>query len=329
VTDVPAISSGDRIVLALVRGWCFVRYPRLCSRTGRRSGERPDAATPSSYADKFLWRKIFDHDPRFTQLSEKLTAKKHALSICPELKTAKVLWTGDDPALIPAELLAGSVVVKANHGCGWNVMIRGGKVDLAEMRRKTADWVRRRYGQSFGEWAYRDAKRCLFVEEMLIEDGDPVHYEYKFHMSSGRTAYAYAARRNERGEEVEKCHFDADGRISPPPATAPANWVDIKPPASFDRMRAIAEKLTTPFDHMRCDFYELNGEIYFSEFCVYPLSGQGIHNTRLRDHCNETWDIRESWFLTTPQTGWRKRYAAALRRWLDRRQRRGAATPLR
>ena len=307
----------DRIVLTLVRCWCFVRHPRLCGRTYKRSRERPDPATPASYADKFLWRKIFDHDPRFTTVSEKLAAKKLALAVCPELKTAEVLWTGDNPESIPSEMLAGSVVVKANHGCGWNVMVLDGKVDVPALRARASNWMRRRYGRSFGEWAYKNANRCLFIEEMLLLDGQPVRCEYKFHVSSGRTAYAYASRRSDRGEE-QKCHFEADGRICRAPPGAGANWVDIDPPASFNRMRLIAEKLAQPFDHMRCDFYEVNGEIYFSEFCVYPLSGQGIHNTRLRDLCNEGWDLRESWFLTAPQTGWRKHYAGALRRRLDR-----------
>jgi hypothetical protein len=63
--------------------------------------------------------------------------------------------------------------------------------------------------------------------------------------------------------------------------------------------------------------YELNGEIFFSEFTVYPLSGRGGSNRHLRDLRNAGWDIRRSWFLSTPQTGWKGIYAAALRRWLD------------
>jgi len=306
----------DRAILALARVWCLVRHPAICVRTFRHSGKVPDPARPASYADKFLWRKIFDHNPLFAMACDKLASKTYALSVCPELKTAKVLWSGRDAALIPASLLTGNVVVKANHGCRWNVMVRNGEFNETMLRRRMAHWMRRRYGRKTGEWGYKGATRRIFVEEMLIEEDQPIRLEYKFHVSSGTTAYVYAARGDGHGNE-QKCHFDRGGRYAPPPAGSGAQWVQLDLPASFPRMLEIAERLTAPFDHMRCDFYQLNDEIFFSEFAVYPLSGQGIINTRLRDLCSDTWDLRQSWFLTAPQTGWRKVYANALRRWLD------------
>jgi hypothetical protein len=60
------------------------------------------------------------------------------------------------------------------------------------------------------------------------------------------------------------------------------------------------------------------GQIAAEKNNIYPLSGKGIINTRLRDLCGETWDLRQSWFLATPQRGWRGIYASALRRWLGR-----------
>lgn len=313
---VSALRMTDRTVLALARTWCFVRHPVINVRTYNHSGVLPNPAKPASYVDKFLWRKIFDHNPLFATACDKLASKTYALSVCPQLNTAKVLWSGHNAALIPAEVLAGDVMVKANHGCRWNMMIRNGELDEAKLRRRASRWMRRRYGKKFGEWAYKGASRCIFVEEVLLEEGQPIRLEYKFHVSSGTTAYVYATRRDEHGNEL-KCHFDRDGHYAAPPAGSGDQWVKIDLPASFLRMREIAETLTAPFDHMRCDFYQLNGEIFFSEFSVYPLSGKGIINTRLRDLCGETWDLRRSWFLTVPQTGWRKVYAAALRRWLD------------
>jgi hypothetical protein len=285
-------------------------------RTFNHSSMVPDPARPASYVDKFLWRKIFDHNPFFATACDKLASKAYALSACPELVSAKVLWSGLDAREIPAELLAGNVVVKANHGCRWKMMIRNGAVDKARLLRRTSRWMRSRYGRKFGEWGYKGAVRRILVEEMLLEDGQPIRLEYKFHVSNGTTAYVYAARRDEDSNE-QKCHFDRDGTYAPPPAGSGKQWVRIDLPTSFLHMRKIAETLTAPFDHMRCDFYEKDGEIFFSEFSVYPLSGKGIINTRLRDLCGETWDLRRSWFLSTPQRGWRRLYAAALHRWLD------------
>jgi hypothetical protein len=303
---VAAPRAADRLLLAAVRCWCFVRYPRVIQRTWRRGRVLPDPATPRSDVDKFLWRKLFDRNPLFVIACDKLAAKRYALSTCPELKTAAVLWTGDDPARIPADVLAGDVVVKANNGSGRNILIRGGQLDRTALNARAARWMRRLHGYSFGEWAYREATRCLLVEEMLLEHGKPVATEYKFHVAGGRTAYVFVMAKSDGGDI--HFHIDRDGHTSPPEVVLPAN---------FARMLHIAETLGAPFDYVRCDLYELDGVIYFSELTVYPLSGQGGTNSRLRDLRNAAWDLRKSWFLTTPQRGWRKRYAAALRRWLD------------
>ncbi len=306
----------DRLVITLTRAWCFASHPFVCFRTYKDSGVLPDPATPTTYVDKFLWRKLFDHNPSFTLACDKLASKAYALSLCPNLKTAKVLWSGTDATLIPSDVLAGNVAVKANHGCRWNIMIRDGEVDKARLYRRTSRWMRQRFGRRFGEWAYKDTRRCILVEEMLMDQGGPIGAEYKFHVSGGTTEYVYAASRDSLGEE-RKGHYKRDGRyISPSPGSGAA-WVEQPLPAAFSRMCEIAEKLTAPFDRMRCDLYELNGEIFFSEFAVYPLSGKGITNVELRDLSRHTWDLRQSWFLNAPQSGWRRLYAAALGRWLE------------
>jgi hypothetical protein len=53
---------------------------------------------------------------------------------------------------------------------------------------------------------------------------------------------------------------------------------------------------------------------------VYNLSGnfKGIESHE-NEALNKAWDIRKSRFLTVPQTGWRKVYAAALLRRLNAR----------
>ena len=308
----------DRAVLALVRYWCFLRHPRLCKRVLLYDGVLPDAARPASYVDKFLWRRIFDHNPVFTTACDKLAAREYALSTCPGLKAAKVLWCGDDLTLMPEELLAGNVVVKANHGSGWNIFVHNGEVDRATLRQTASNWLQSDYSTRMGEWGYRNASHRILIEEMLLEDGQPVRDIYKFWVVNGRTQFVYASRRSEMGRNLH-CHLESDGRICPPTADADATWIDIDPPATFHRMREMADELAAEFDLMRCDFYEVGGEIFFSELTVYPMGGAKMTYKRLADQCNAAWDLRRSWFLTEPQTGWRSWYAAALRRWLDER----------
>lgn len=312
----------ERITFALVRCWCYLAHPWVMAVDIVRARSVPDPATPVTVRDKFLWRKLFDRNPLFETACDKTAAKRYVQPACPELKFARVLWTGRDPAHIPDTVLAGDVVVKANHASGWYQKVRAGKPDAATVRRRARRWVRRRYGGLKGEWGYANAARCLLVEEMLRqEDGQPVRAEYKFHVAGGRTAYVFVAR--DRGPAgVETFALDRDGRASAVSAARDHPRSGFELPVSFERMRRIAEALAAPFDFVRCDLYDLDGDIYFSELTVYPASGHGsIGNAPLMDLRNALWDLRTSWFLTVPQQGWRKLYTAALRRTLDARGR--------
>ena len=307
----------DRTILTLVRYWVRLRYRHVCRWTVRYVGKKCDPATPVSDLDKFLWRKIFDHNPLFTTACEKLAAKDYALSVCPELKTAKVLWVGSDPDQIPTQVLSGNVVIKANCSSGANIMVHDGKVDRAALREMNRVWLEHPYGQEKGEWGYKNGRRCLFVEEMLLEDGQPIRQEFKFHVLGGRVAYVFVTRRDASGKHF--CHLARDGRLVPFQQNGASTAGEINIPATFDRLVAIAERLAASFDYMRCDFYERDGEIFFSELTTYPQSGFSTDIPYLDDLRNSRWDLRKSWFLTNPQRGWRRAYSAALRRWLDGR----------
>jgi hypothetical protein len=306
----------DRLVLALVRWWCIVRHIQWWRHTIKMTGLRPDPATPVSDIDKFLWRKIFDHNPLFTMACDKIASKEYARSVCPGLKIAEILWIGSDPDKIPDDVLAGNIVIKSNHGAGRYIMVHNGDVDRALLRRSARMWLSRGFGVGRGEWGYKNVDRRIFVERMLVEDGVPIRTEYKFAVSCGQTAYVFVARKVAEGD-IQQFHTDRNGRVQAKSIADDERLKHFTAPACFVCMRQFAEKVSAPFDFIRCDLYELDGEVYFSEFAVYPQSGRTSASDELKNLRNALWDLRRSWFLTTPQSGWRRTYATALGRWLN------------
>jgi hypothetical protein len=301
----------------VVRWWCFLRWNSVWRHAILMARTWPDPVTPATDVDKFMWRKIFDHNPLFVMACDKLASKAYAQSRRPDLKVAEVLWTGLDTDLIPEEALTGDVVVKSNHGSGRYVMVRDGQVDRTELRQKARRWLTDGYGVGRGEWAYRNVVRQIFVERMLTEkDGSPIETEYKFHVSCGWTAYVLV-QCGKDARTARSYYLDREGRVSLPARDEGKAAADFGPPACFGRMCEIAETLAEPFDYLRCDLYERDGTIYLSEFTVYPLSGKGGNSPHLREARNRAWDLRNAWFLATPQRGWRKVYAESLARWLD------------
>ena len=57
-------------------------------------------------------------------------------------------------------------------------------------------------------------------------------------------------------------------------------------PIGFETMRQLATKLSTDIPHIRVDFYEVKGKVYFGELTFYSASGFGQFEP---DEWDEIW----------------------------------------
>ncbi len=302
----------DRLLLTTIQFASMVLAPRPHLILLLKSRGWPSSAAPKTETDKFLWRKLFDHNPLFTMACDKLAAKDYALKLVPELKTARVIWSGTNLDELPAEALEGDVVFKANHGSGWNVLVRKENADIEELKATGRRWVSRTFGWRHSQWGYINARRMVLVEEMLLDENGPVATEYKVHVSAGLTSYVYIKKDAPTGRDWAA--FDRSGELI---VESSGSDIAANLPAQFGKLVEMGEVLGASFDYIRVDFYLIRDEIYFSELTAYPMAGFTAFYPRLIYLRNAGWDIRNSWFLASPQTGWRRHYAAALRRWVD------------
>ena len=310
------LSATDSVLRAVADMFIYIACPRQVLTFRQYLGYWPRPALPQRYHEKYLWRKLFDHDPRHVELSDKLAAKAHVARHWPEVRVPALFWEGDDPAQIPDAVLAGDCAIKANHGSGMNLFVRDGAVDRAELTAKARRWMRRTFGRRHGEWAYGRIAPRLFAEQLLIENGALVSPNYRFYVAGGRCFYVYALYPPDPGEELEAA-FDRDGRPRAVLMDTGKMGTALERPADWQRMVETAERMGAEFDLVRVDLYAFAGAIWFSEFTFYSVAGYAwIDDAELIAALNRRWDIRRSWFLSTPQTGIAGLYARLLRSWL-------------
>jgi hypothetical protein len=304
----------NHVVFAIVDLFIYVRHPLLVLRFCKHVGYWPRPAHPTRYSDKYLWRKLFDHDPRFTECSDKLRAKERVATKFPDIRVPQTFWEGDNPEQIPTSLLLRNCVVKANHGSGWNVLIINGEVDRQDLNRRARSWLKTvYYGRRDEEWGYKNIEPRLFVEQMIISGLSPVKNEYKCYVAGGRVIYAYV-KIDRFGEFPIDSVIDRDGKSNKTIIDRYTVTTYINRPENWDRIVRAAEIIGAEFDFVRCDLYEIAGEIWFSEYTFYSLRGYAsIEWPEINFALNAAWDIRRSWFLSTPQKGWRALYAGKLR----------------
>jgi hypothetical protein len=304
--------SGARAFLLLLNAMLLVRYRRLTQRFFEGMRHLPNLAAPVTFTEKIHWRKIFDDDPRFIGLLDKLKAKELVKERLPWLPVPEVLWQGDDPRDIPFRELKVPYIVKCNHGCAMNVAVQDPATAdrnaiIAEMSRHLAET----YGARKLERSYAHIKRQVFVEALVGKDQGYAPVDYKFCVVGGRVAYVIVVAF--RSTIKNTGHLDRDWRRLEVVQGGIDSTLDIPRPKSLSRMIEAAEALGSEFDMMRVDFYEEDGQPVFGEFTVYPRSGllqfdPATFDRELGSH----WNIAASGYLTCPPSRFARFYRAAL-----------------
>lgn len=281
----------------------------------RKTGYLPNPAAPVRYHERMLWRKIVDHDPLFVTLSDKLAAKDHIGSVCPEVRSPKTLWSGTDPDDIPLELLTKDVVVKTNHGCEMNIPVSGGQPDRAAIVRETKRWLKQRYGVSQHEWAYWSIAPKVFVEELLPLAGGEIATEIKVQVCSGVVCHVRA----EDKVALRSRLFDPEGN------PLPGRDVDYPredqaleiTPHLVDYIRqavALAPRIAGDLDYARIDFLVTREELYAGEITLYTGGGYSVwSNPAIMADIERNWRLDQAGFLRRQHRGVVRLYADALR----------------
>ena len=314
----------DAAIFAAVEAWvratAFDEYRRLRKLRRIETG-RTDLriACPRFANEKFLWRKLFDHDPRFTILSDKQASKEWVARQGVPLRLPQTLWIGTDAAEIPDDLWQRPVYLKATHGSAMNIPVLSPPEDRdALIARANAflsvDWSQRRR-----QWGYKGVTPRLIVEEAITARES--FHELKFYVCAGVVEQVYV-QRTAPDPAASNWFREADGHLRKSEGRTSRGGRGIDgdmPEGGWDGL-PIARALGAGFDLMRVDMFLADGQLYQGEMTVYNMAGR-VQNFGFDWDAppNRLWDLRRSWFLTTPQPGWRGIYARALRRAIDAR----------
>ncbi len=310
------------IVFRAVHAWVRLRYRKQFQWYVERTEEtapRPNPVVPQTVNDKFFWRKLFDHDPRFTVVSDNLAVRQWVSDQNLGLATPPVLWSGRHAKDIPNDVLDGDVVVKANHAYKTNIFVHGGKYRRRKLVAKADRFLKRDHGVLNLQWGYLNIKRRLFVEEQVGKSEDLI--ECKFFSFGGKLIRLSVIRDRFGSKSKDIWETDGTGAFHLTDNTDVDNMPNagLPLPPLVDAMQDIAGKIGAQFDHVRVDLMTDGRNIWFSELTLYNHGGLlGADGTDPDYPGNAAWDIRRSWFLTEPQTGWRKLYASALLAYLNK-----------
>lgn len=253
---------------------------------------------PQTYNEKIQWLKLYDRKPLYTELVDKIEVKKYVADKIGDEYVIPLLGVWNSPEEIDFTLLPNQFVLKCNHNSGLGMYIckDKSKLDIDRVKRGLNIGLKEDKYLLGREWPYKNVKRRILAEKYMEDNTTHDLKDYKFFAFDGVVkALFIATERQSVNEETKFDFFDAEfqhlGLINGHPNA------EITPscPKAFEEMKRLAEKLSKGFPHVRVDFYEVNGKVYFGEFTFSHWSG-------LMPFEPESWDYTFGSWITLPKS---------------------------
>lgn len=291
---------------------------RLLRRRMRSFGvRRVRVAAPRLADEKSLWRKLFDHDPRFIILSDKIACKEWIAAQGIDAKMPDTLWVGTDANEIPEDVWAQPFYLKASHGWQMNIPVLSPPKDRTALIEEANGFVAKVHGQERRQWAYAHVPQRLLAETALFPGQDLIEIKYQVF---GGLVEQFVLSRHGSPTTSGRWQRQADGSFKlddQPTTVSPIIDTLPLPPATDEGLR-LASAIGSSFDQLRVDTMTDGETVYLGELTVYNQGGRAhLQGHYAESPWNRSWDLRKSWFMRTPQKGWRGVYQSALRRRLD------------
>lgn len=237
--------------------------------------KRLNLKSPTTYNEKINWLKLYDRNPYYTTLVDKLKVKDVvAQKIGAEhvIKTLGVWKRAED---IEWDKLPDRFVLKTTQGGGnVGIMICRDKSTFDKVTAVTNmnSALKQNLYYSSREWPYKDVEPMIFAEEYMEDEHGELR-DYKFFCFNGKCKMLFVATERQTREEPFFNFFDENYNPLPFKQGHPVNPVIPEKPEGFDEMKRIAEELSKGLPHVRMDLYVINGKVYFGEYTFYHFGG--------------------------------------------------------
>ena len=234
-------------------------------------GYKLDLKNPKTFNEKLQWLKLYDHNPLYTTLVDKLRVKDWVAEKIGAHYVIPTLSVWESAEDIDISKLPDQFVLKCNHDSGSVVICKDkAKFDLVAAKEKLGKALQHNFYWDAREWAYKHVKPCIFAEAYMEDSHSDDLLTYKFLCFDGEPKLMYVTVKN---DNIWENYYDMDFRLLDLARKYPNHTSPLAKPKWFDQMKEVAAKFSKGMSHVRIDLYEVNGQIYFSEYTFYDWGG--------------------------------------------------------
>ncbi|MBR1825780.1 MAG: glycosyltransferase [Alphaproteobacteria bacterium] len=235
---------------------------------------KPNLDSPRTFNEKIQWLKLYDSTPIKTRLADKYLVRDWVKEKIGEEYLIPLLGVYDKFEDIDFAKLPDKFVIKCNHGCSYNIIVKDkSQLDLTDVKAKLDKWMNENYAFHAFELHYRDIQPKIIIEKYIENAGTNDLYDYKLWCFNGKVYYIqFLSERNLGG--LKMAFYNRKWQKQKFVYSYPLDKKDMPKPNNLQKMILLAEKLSQGFNHTRVDFYRMNdGKLYFGEMTFTSASG--------------------------------------------------------
>lgn len=261
-----------------------------------RMGYKLNLDNPQTFNEKLQWLKLYNRKPEYTKMVDKVGAKEYVASIIGEEYIIPTLGVWDRVEDIDWNSLPDQFVLKCTHDSGGIVICADkSKLDIEVAKKKLKRGLKKNFYASNREWPYKNVRPRIIGEKYMVDESGYELKDYKWFCFDGvPKALFIATDRGVEGEETKFDFFDSDFNHLPFTNGHPNATREIKKPVGFEKMKELAALLSKGQPHLRVDFYDINGKIFFGELTFYHWSGMMPFDP-------EEWDYKYGEYIRLPK----------------------------
>lgn len=236
-----------------------------------------DIMAPKTFTGKIEWLKFNDDLDIRARLSDKYEVRKWISENIGDKYLIPLIDSWERVEDIDFSALPNRFVFKANHGSGFNYIVRDKSTEnWDDLKKKLQAWLDTPFGWNGMELQYHRIKRRIIAEE-YIEQIDGGLLDYKVHCFNGNPEFIQVIGDRDLVKHTGKqANYDFDWNLLPwILEDYPAFQRKLEKPAKLDELFSVSRRLSKDFRYVRVDLYFVDNEVKFGEMTFTP--GDGLY----------------------------------------------------
>lgn len=230
---------------------------------------------PRNFNEKLQWLKIHDRQPVYKEMVDKYDAKEYIARKIGKEHIIETYGVWESFENINFDMLPNQFVLKCTHdSAGYVICQNKDEFDFEGARKKITKCLNRNFYYVGREWPYKNLKPRVIAEKYMEDQTLHELRDYKVFTFGGvpKIMHVVSNRQNSKEEtygdffDMEYTHLDLTmGHLNAPHCP--------EKPKNFEKMKEFAATVSKGTVHLRVDFYEVDGNLYFGELTFYQDSG--------------------------------------------------------